>query len=536
MVVLNSLFLLASLCSVERQAPPRLVVLVVIDQMRADYLDRFSPVLTDGLRRVRDESIRFTRAFHEHAVTATSPGHATLITGCNPARNGMIANQIPASTPGKFKLAAVDDQTKLVGGEGTGSSSRDLLVPALGDWMKAKNKESRVVALGLKNRSAALLGGQHPDICCFLDDKSGRYVTSTWYASTLPPFVARFNDERPPEAEFGKSWTPILDDAQFDAVGATADAMAYEGRYGLATTKDTTFPHVVRSPADFTFFPLGDERTLELALRAIDAMDLGKDDAPDLLCVGLSASDYIGHAYGPESRELADYYARLDGTLGRFLREVESRREKGAVLFAFSADHGVSPVVEHLVQQGLDAGRLQIAKVTRAIDDSLDREFGASNWVDGVLPDVYLNRAAITNSGHRASEIEEAAARVVRTLPGIEDAWTRDQMTRAVPVAPDPFRRSFNADRSGDVVLAFKPNWQLDYLDTVGYVKTNHSTHHEYDQHIPMLFLRSGMARATRTERFSSVDLAPTIAQLLHVPPTCPVDGAAHELEPASTQ
>lgn len=531
-------FLLALGCAAPAAAspPPRLVVLIVIDQMRGDYLDRFAPIYAQdgGLEAFRRDGVRFARAFHEHAVTATAPGHATLVTGCDPAQHGMIANMIPTGEPGKFRLAAIDDRTKTVGGEGAASSSRDLLVDAIGDWLQATNPRSQVVSIALKNRSATMLGGRRPDACLWFDDKSGRYVTSEWYTATLPEFVARFDREFPAAAELGGVWTPIVPDAAFDAVGATRDDEPYEGRFGLARTDDAAFPHRLEKFGDFTFQPRGDERTLELAAFAAADLGLGTDDAPDLLCIGLSAADYVGHAYGPDSRELVDHYARLDRAIGRWMRTIATRVAQEDVLYVLTADHGVSPIVEARIARGLEAGRIPVESVIQTVDRALDREFGAADWIDGVQPDIYLDRAAVERSGAAPGVVQAAAARAAKTVPGIEDAFTREQLSRPTPVVPDPFVRSFHRERSGDVVLAFRRFWQLDYLDVVGYVKTNHSTHHEYDRHIPMYFLRGGVPARIRTERFSSVDLAPTLARALRIPIPETVDGKVHDLEPSN--
>lgn len=538
MAVLSALALVSAFTQAPAAAeagtptPPRLVVLIVIDQMRGDYLDRFAPIFAGdgGLEAFRRRGVRFARAFHEHAITATAPGHATLSTGCDPSQHGMIANQIPTGEPGKFRLAANDELSKTVGGEGTASSPRDLLVDALGDWIRASNNASQVVSIALKNRSATMLGGQHPNVCLWFDDKSGGYVSSDWYTKSLPEFVSSFDQKFPAAQELGTTWEPIVSEALFDAVGASEDAMPYEGRYGLARTDDSSFPHPLKKYGDFTFQPRGDERTLELAAFAARSLALGTDAAPDLLCLGLSAADYVGHAYGPDSRELVDHYARLDRALGRLMKEIESRVGPGDVLYALSADHGVGPIVESLQSRGLDAGRIPARSFIRAIDRALDKEFGAADWVDGVLPDIYVNDAAIAACGRSADDVFAVAARAARSIAGIENAWTRDQMMRKTPIVPAPFIRSFHAERSGDVVIAFQRNWQFDYLETTGYVKTNHSTHHEYDQHIPMYFLSATLPPRIRTERFASVDLAPTIANLLRVAVPSHVAGRAFSL------
>lgn len=524
--------LLAVAAAAPATPPPRLVVMIVVDQMRGDYLDRFAPIYDPGggLAAFRERSLRFARAFHEHAVTATAPGHATLATGCDPAKHGMIANMIPAEEPGKFRLAGVDPTTKLVGGDGVASSPRDLLVDALGDWMKAADSRSIVASVALKNRSATMLGGRHPDVCLWFDDKSGTYVTSEWYSKTRPAFAERFDRAFPASNELGTAWEPMVSEAGFAAAFASADDRAYEGRFGLGRVDDATFPHRLEKFQDFTFHPRGDERTLDLASFAVADLGLGADDSPDLLCIGLSAADYIGHAYGPESRELVDYYARLDRVLGRMMRDIEGRVAATNVLYVLTADHGVSPIVEALLSRGIDAGRIPAKSLSAAVDRALDREFGADDWIDGVMPDLYLDDEAIARSGVATETIHAAAARAAKQVPGIEDAWTREQITRPTPVVPAPFVRSFHRQRSGDVVLAFRRYWQLDYLDVAGYVKTNHATHHEYDRHIPMYFLRSGLQGRIVTERFASVDLVPTIARTIGIEVRGEIDGRAHEL------
>jgi hypothetical protein len=523
-------------------APPRLVVLIVVDQMRGDYLERFQPILKGGLSRMRDEGVWFTRAFHEHAVTATAPGHATLITGCDPARHGVIANQIPdPDRPGRFKLAAVDAQAKSIGGKGRASSSRDLLVDGLGDWLRAADPASLVVSVGLKNRSAAMLGGRAPTHCFWLDDASGDFVTSDYYVegatetTALPAFAAGYNAAFPAAAEIGRKWLPRLAESDYDAVQATRDDMAYEGRRGFDAGDSASFPHEVEKISDLTFFPFGDARTLGFARVAFEALSLGADEAPDLLCIGLSAADYVGHAFGPDSREMAEYYAWLDAALLEIFSAIEAARPAGSVIFALSSDHGVSPMVEAQLARGLPAIRIPQRTLTTTVEAGLDQAFGDRGkdepWLAAALPDLYLRKETVEAAGLRIEKVREEAARIARTLRGIEDAYVRDEFLRPVPTLPRPFVRSYHVERGGDVVLAFSRHAQMDYLATVGYVKTNHATHHDYDRHVPLVFLRQGMPAAIRTERVATVDAAPTLAALLGVAPTGTIDGTALELD-----
>lgn len=533
LVVLSSLFLGAP---AEPAPRPRLVVLVVVDQMRADYLDRFAPLFGGGLLRFRQDGVRFTGARHLHATTATGPGHATIATGAHPARHGIVSNVIPAAEPGAFRAVALDASRRNLNRDAAGASPDDLLATALGDWIKAADSRSRVVALSFKTRAAVMLGGKHPDACAYVDTTTGEFTTSSYYAEELPAWLARFNREQPASAHFGKVWEPRVSDERFQAVGATADDMPFEGRFGLEDTSDRTFPHTMDEVGDLTFAPFGDERILALAAAALDEFQLGQDDAPDLLAISLSAADYIGHAYGPDSREMADYYAWLDAGLGEFLDAAERAAPPPRVLFVLTADHGVSPIVEHLLAQGVDAGRIRPATIVGAVDTALDELFGAEDWVFGAEPDVYLDGRVVARRGLDARLVQDAAAHAAKSVHGIRDAFPRHRLLEGDATVPAAFLRSFNGTRSGDVVLAFENHFHFDYLDVAPYVKANHMTRHDYDQRVPVVFLGGGLPASIRNEPFATIDIAPTLAAALGVAAPDGVDGAAVALAPGEEE
>lgn len=510
--------------------PPRLVVMVVVDQMRQDYLDRFAPVWSGGLLRMRDQGVRFEQARHLHATTATGPGHATLATGCHPSNHGIVANSLFIA--GKFQRASLDPSTRLIGAPGVGSSPRDLLVDGLADWLKQAHPTSQVIALSLKDRAATALGGRHPDACLFMDGKSGLFVTSSYYGDALPAFVDDYQRARPIDAEIGREWRPRLDEAQFDRIGATADAMPYEGRHGLARTDDATFPHTVQTPGDILYSIFGDDRLLSLAERAIGAAQLGRDGDPDLLAISLSAADYIGHAYGADSREIADYYAWLDERIEGLLSAAAAASAPGWTLFVLTADHGVNPIVEHLLGQGIEAGRIPLRLLKGAVDGALDAQFGAADWVLEVTADIYLDHGVIDERQLPATTVAEAAARAATRVTGIDAAWPRQALLARAKDIPAPILLSYNAARGGDVALQFRRHYHLDYLDASPYVKANHATQHDYDQRIPMVFFGSELRAQRLGDAFASVDLAPTIAGLLRLDVPAYVDGAARDLTP----
>ncbi|MFG0319595.1 MAG: alkaline phosphatase family protein [Planctomycetota bacterium JB042] len=510
---------------------PRLVVVMVVDQRRADYLDRFRGFLGHGLDRLRRDGRRYAAARHLHAVTSTGPGHATLSTGSHPARHGVVANMIPDDdAPGTFKRVSEDASVRNLGRDASGQSSRDLLVDALGDWMHAADPRSKVVTLAYKARAATMLGGRAPDACVWVDTTTCAFTSSTHYAATLPDWVAAYEREHPVRSYLGRVWEASLTESEFEEAGATGDAMRYEGRGGFDEGVEATFPHVIDEEADVVFTPFSDERVAGLAARALDALDLGRDDAPDLLGVSFSSADYVGHAYGMESRELVDYYARLDRAIADLMSAAERAAGPGRVLFVLSADHGIGPIVESLLSRGIDAGRVRTKVVLDTIDAALDLRFGEADWTLMTLPDVYLSREAIAARGVDPANVRAAAARAAVSVRGITAAYPRERLLAGDESIPASFRFSFHPRRSGDVMLRFAPHHHLDYLDVAPYVKANHATQYDYDQRIPVVFLGAGVEGGTLADPFPSIDVAPTIAAAIGVPVPAGVAGRARAL------
>lgn len=508
--------------------PPRLVIVLVVDQMRADYLERYAPFLTGGLARLRDEGLVCTNARQLHAITSTAPGHATIGTGSHPARHGVISNTLKVGD--RFPRAGSDPDAKSLTTRKTGYSSKDLLVDGLGDWLKAKDARARVVTVATKGRSAVMLGGKHPDLALYADDSDASFTTSTAYVDVLPEWVAQWNQTVPARNWLGRTWDARLTTSQVERIGLTRDDAPWEGRKPFAEETERTFPHVADEIYDLEFMPFGDERVLGVAREAIARMELGADDATDLLGVSFSAADMIGHAYGTWSHELAEYYVWLDQALGAFFAELDDGLRSGRIVVALSADHGVSPIPEQMLAEGKDAGRIRIGRLKRTIETALDERFGAADWVVDILPDVYLNQAAIRACGSSPEVVAEEAARAAKSIHGIDAAYPRQRLLARDGGVPAPFVASFHPDRSGDVMLSMRPHWILDYLDSAPYVKANHSTQYDYDQRVPIVFLGGGIAPGRWNQPVGTIDIAPTLAALAAAAPHREVDGRVLEL------
>lgn len=516
---------------------PRLLVVIAIDQMRGDVATRYAGYLSRGLKRITDGGLSFSEAHHDHAITVTAAGHATLSTGCTPAHTGVVGNDWFDRTAGRDAYCTYDDKVNVVGArtaDTEGQSPRNLRRPALGDWLKAASPASKVFSISGKDRSAVLMGGLKPDGAYWYSDKFGRYVTSTHYRSALPAWLEAFNDEGRVQAAFKAGWHRTLPDYEY--LISNEDAFPTEN-----DCENTTFPHTLdtSSPVAALAFqkgvmqtPFGDEMTLDLAERLIVEERLGTDRAPDILWIGLSAADIIGHAYGPLSQETQDYYVRIDRRLGTFLEFLDRRLGSANCVVALSSDHGVMPLPEDLVRRGYPASRIVTKDFTSALSAATEEAraelgltrplFRSSNYMG-----VYLD---FTEAASRGLALADVRARVAVKLRGISflaDAMTSDELS-AAPAPSDreyleAYRRSFTLDRSPDVMIRPK-EYSLVSWRTCG---TSHGTPYRFDTHVPMVFYGSGIPSGRRSERVRTIDFAPTLARILGVAPPAGVDGVA---------
>ena len=512
---------------------PRLVVVLVIDQMRADFVDRFGGQWTQGLRRVADEGMRFTAAYHAHALTETAPGHATISTGVHPAKHGIVANRWWDRVAGR-KVNAVDDRNVRILGneEAVGASPATLRREALGDWLQAQSPESVVVSISLKDRAAILMGGKRPDAAVWYDDAFGGYTTSSYYGEAVPGWVAAYNGKGRAEALYGTgdsagwrlSYPP---EAYGDARRETPEALvATFNDYSLSKR----FPHVIteadKGPRNvIRDTPFGDRMSLELAVEAVAAENMGGDATPDLLFVSLSGGDYAGHRYGPGSIQVRDYYLQMDAAVGTFLAELDARVGKDRYLLVLTADHGVAPFVEFSPHETAlrFAGREAMPQMLAAA--AAEIEFPGEQ-----LPRVEFSHGIELLFAEDVAEEQRAALRAalakqLRARKDVADAWTRDELAgqpeRKYAAA---WQRSFDPERSSDLLV------QLARGGSLYPVGTGHGTPYAYDQHVPLIVVGPGLG-GTSDARREIVDIAPTLAQLLGIEAAAGVDGQVFALE-----
>lgn len=493
----------------------RLILFVVVDQMRFDYLERFRPLYSAGLARLLDESVSFTEARHDHAVTTTAPGHSTLSTGLYPSHHGIVNNGWWDAAAGDWQYATDDEKFD--------RSPHRLLGSTLGDWAKRANGRSKVFTASAKDRSAIFLGGRSADAAFWMDSDDGEFESSDYYPRRHPRWLEEFNDQELPAREFGRGWSP----AELPPGSPPfADLAIEELDRGVFPNR---FPHVLGglsfAPEEGFFdelsdTPFADRYLARFATALLDGEGLGKDGDVDLLGVSFSAVDAVGHVWGPNSPELADALVNLDLALGELLAAVDERVGREHVLVSLSADHGVVPLPEYQKLHGLPGERLDGPGVQclQRLGTQLAERFGGNRILN---PYGHLEPKALAVASRE--EIDAAIRTLAGSCPGVVRVWTRQELT-AEGGDGDPFRRlyahSYHPDRSAELMIQFEEGFLP--LRSTG---TTHGSPYDYDRHVPWLLRLPEAVKATVGEPVSTVDVAPTLAVLAGIPVPADRDG-----------
>jgi len=512
--------------AVTRKAParPKLVALLVVDQMRGDYVDKFLSQWTGGLRRLVDEGAWFRNAAYPYAATETCVGHATISTGALPVSHGMVANAWWDRESQKLVTCTADPNAKNSGYAGIsakgGDSAWRMEVPAFAEELKFQtNGATRVVTFSLKARAAITMAGHKADAVTWAD--GGGWVTSSVYGAM--PFVEQYAKAHPIKDDYGKTWTRALPDGSYWYDEKATGAVAPEGW-------DLTFPHPLRGKAagnepDAAFYeqwassPFADSYLTRLAETAIDSLGLGHGGGTDFLGVSYSSVDYVGHEFGPRSWEIQDILVRLDKDLADLFAHLDKKVGRGNYVVALSADHGVVPVPEDMQKTGADAGVLHLAELQERIEKALE-PFNFAKPVTARIngSDIYFAPDVYEKIKH-----DDKAMRAVTVAalaqPGVAEVYRAEQIQNR-PATQSPTRsamaNSYFPGRSGDLFIVPKPYWLLDSTPagkTRSY-GTGHGVPYNYDQHVPVLFMGFGVHHGEYLEPVTPADIAPTLASL----------------------
>jgi predicted AlkP superfamily pyrophosphatase or phosphodiesterase len=502
--------------------PPKLAVILVVDQMRADYVDRFQESWTGGLKRMVSDGAWFSEAAYPYLTTVTCAGHATIATGSFPHRHGIFQNNWWDRELKKQVICNEDPRVKDVAygaAARSGDSAYRLQVPTLADVMRSQRK-ARVVSLALKDRSAIMLAGHGGDAVTWLSNNVDGWITSPVYTEEPVPAVKAFLDANPMTADLGKVWTKLLPDSAYPGSDDAA---------GEAPPRGWTrvFPHQVNgtnSVADETFLsqwqrsPFADAYVGRFAASLVKALKLGTHDGTDVLAVSFSTPDMVGHAFGPRSHEVMDIFAHLDRTIGTLFDELDAQVGKGRWVAGLSADHGVTPIPEQLVAEGKDAGRISGGAIIDAVNQALSPTLGPGRHVTTLSTnDLYFDlyfEPGVYDKVRRSPPAISAAIAAIAARPGVQRVF-RSEDVRDAAGSKDPLQRaaalSYFPGRSGDLIIATKPGWMISAAGTT------HGSANPDDQRVPLLFLGQGVKPGKYARPATPADLAPTLAAIVGV-------------------
>lgn len=500
-------------------ARPKLVVGLILDQMRWDYLYRYQSryAADGGFNRLLTQGATCENTLIPYTPTVTACGHASVYTGSVPAINGITGNAWWDQDKQATVYCTDDKSVKTVGSDNTSGlmSPRNLLVTTIGDELKmATQFRSKVVGIALKDRGAIIPAGHSANAAYWYDGKTGNWVTSTYYRTELPQWVQQFNALKRPDAFYRTGWNTLYPIATYTA--STADVQRYESpMFGAKFPYDLS-AFVGKDYSKVLSTPHGNTLTFEFAKKALVADSLGKDNITDLLAVSFSSPDYIGHAYGPNSVEAEDGFLRMDRELGDFLRFLDQQVGAGNYTVFLSADHGASPVPEFMQDYKLPGGRVFFGSIITRIDQVLKRDYQIGNLI--VSDDnyqIHLNRKAIDSAKLDRSVVAKKIQDLLLSEPGIDRVFPLEELnsTPLNATVRAMLNNGYHPRRSGDLQVILKSH----YIDAYSQTGTTHGLWNPYDAHIPLLWYGWGIRPGRVLRETYMTDIAPTLASLLRI-------------------
>ena len=465
---------------------PKLVLTIVVDQFRYDYLTRYRAEYKGGLNRLLTQGAVFTDAHYQHFPTVTAVGHSVLLTGAMPSVSGIVGNDWYDRGAGKQVGCVSDDATKLLGGTGTaGSSPNRLLASTVGDELKAATGgKAKVIGISMKDRAAILPAGHAADAAYWFDSKSGNFVSSTFYFPELPAWVKEFN---------------------LKALDKFKGAEWVKGK----------LPADAKLPVELLSSPFGNDLLESFAERILAMENLGKGAVTDLLSVSFSSNDYVGHDFGPEAPEVRAICIETDQVLDKLFKFIESSIGMSNVIVVFAADHGVAPTPEATAGRRMPGGRMPARIIQNTVQSALVKKYGDGRWIlSSPEHSLTLNQDLVQEKKLERVEVEETVRETVLAIPHVWRVYTRSQLIRGT-VGDDAVSRSvingFFVSRGADVYILLEPDWMF------GTSGTTHGTAFNYDNHVPVIFMGPGIRTGIYDDPILVNDVAPTLANMLEI-------------------
>lgn len=517
-----SLFLISSFAQTSKTvSKPKLVVGIVVDQMRYDYIYRFWDKFgNDGFKKLVNEGFFCKNTNYNYVPTYTGPGHASIYTGTTPAVHGIIANDWYDKSSGKNMYCVQDDKVASVGTtapEGK-RSPVNLLTTTITDELRiSSNMKSKVIGIALKDRSAILPAGHTANAAYWYDGSIGSFITSTYYMKELPLWVQEFNKKELAKKYLSEPWTTVLPLEQYTE--SLPDDNKYEtiGKGEMKPVFPHNLPELMKLNGGLNIIratPFGNTLTKDFAIQTMKSENMGKSAATDFLTVSFSSPDYIGHAYGPNSVEQEDDYIRLDKELAELLKAIELQVGKGNALVFLTADHAAPEVPAYLTDLKIPSGYVKENKMVDSLKKYLTKTYGDSLVLSFSNQQLFLDHKAIDSKKYILQQIQEDVALFLQRFPEVSEVLTATTLNNNQFTEGSRYlmQKGYNAKRSGDVLVNYLPAY-IDYMPT----GTTHGSPYSYDTHVPLLFYGWNIKQGNSTEQIYITDLAATLAMMLNI-------------------
>lgn len=501
---------------------PKLVVGLVIDQMRWDYLYRFySKYGNDGFKRLLNKGYSLNNVHIPYVPTVTALGHTSIYTGSVPAIHGIAGNDWTDKETGKNVYCTTDENVQPVGTANVkvGSHSpKNLWSTTVTDELRlATNFQGKVVGVSLKDRASILPAGHTPNGAYWFDDSTGDFITSTWYMNDLPQWVKSFNSQNLPDQLVANGWNTLLPINQYTE--SAPDNSPWEGLLGSSKTPVFPYSNLAEDykikKDNIRYTPFGNTLTLKLAEASVEGENLGADDVTDILAINLASTDYAGHKFGPNSIEVEDVYLRLDQDLAKFFKYLDGKVGKNQYTVFVSADHGGAHSVGFLKEHKINTGFFGEG-MEKSLNEKLNAKFGVDKLINGVDNyQIYFDRKLMTDNKLELEDIKEFAIHELEKDPTVLYAVSTTEVQEAT--IPEPIKQrivnGINRQRSGDIQLISHDSMLPPYSKT----GTTHSVWNSYDAHIPLIFMGWGIKHGESNKQYHMTDIAPTVSALLHI-------------------
>ncbi|MFI5453803.1 alkaline phosphatase PafA [Pedobacter sp. UC225_61] len=505
----------------ETVARPKLVVGMVIDQMRWDYLYRFyNRYSKGGFKRLINEGFSVENTFIPYLPTQTACGHSSIYTGSVPALNGIIANSWYDPTLGRDMYCTEDKEEKTVGSTSNAGqmSPKNLKVTTITDELRlATNFQGKVISISLKDRGSILPGGHSANAAYWHDGLTGNWITSTHYMKNLPNWVNDYNAQKVSDKFFNQDWNTLYPINTY--TNSDSDNVTYEGKFTGETS--SSFPHLTKQYVGKNYemiksLPYGNTMTIDFAKLAVQNENLGKDAITDFLAISCSATDYVGHQFGPNSIELEDTYLRLDKDLEELFTYLDKTVGKGNYLFFLSADHGVAHAPEFLNKNNIPAERYTTRAVVKGLDSLLQQKFQLNKAIINIMNDqVIFNRKVIDNSTADFTAVKSTVINYLKKQRGVSNAIDLNnlQNTTLPATLKTRLENGYNPKLSGDIQIIGNAGW----YNSSSSSGIGHGGWYPYDSHIPLVFMGWKVKPGKTNETHYMTDIAATLAAMLHI-------------------